>query len=98
VAAFNRIRDIFERVVETKRSLGEPRPPIILVGNKSDTSMREVLPEQGQQLARSLGVDSFFEVSPNIWEKEEGRSDHVDKAVAGGGFVVAQRALIRELF
>ena len=64
--AFNRIRDIFERVVETKRMQGERRPPVVIVGNKADRgdTDREVSLQMGQNLAAELGADAFFEVSP----------------------------------
>lgn len=66
--AFNRIRDIFERVVETKRMQGERRPPIVIVGNKADRgdTDREVSLAMGQNLAAELGADAFFEVSTRL--------------------------------
>lgn len=51
-------------MITTKQQLGAQRPPIIIVGNKRDKSLeREVSPDEGANLANSLGADYFIEVS-----------------------------------
>jgi GTPase SAR1 family protein len=61
-AAYHRVADLHERIVQIKRQLGIDNPCVVLVGNKCDRQDREVSFEAGQTLAQRLGIPHFYEV------------------------------------
>lgn len=60
---FDGLEDLYTRIVQLRNKLELPELPLVIVGNKLDLDVRQVLAAEGAGLATKLGCLGFFEVS-----------------------------------